>query len=212
MSELRAEIIGAGVERYAASPLINLRLRLFEDSGRRIDTIALRIQVQIDPRKRQYTAEQERKLVEIFGEPSRWGETLRAVHWTHASIMVPPFTDSTEVDIPIPATYDFDVASSKYFDALDDGEVPLLLLFSGMLFARGDTGFSAEMVPWHLECMYAMRAGIWREAMDHFFPNQAWIRIGKDTFDELYRFKSQHALLSWEAALEKLLVGAKERV
>lgn len=212
MSELRAEIIGAGVERYAASPLISLRLRLFEDSGRRIDTIALRVQVQIDPRKRQYTAAQERKLVEIFGEPSRWGETLRAVHWTHASIMVPPFTGSTEVDIPIPATYDFDVASSKYFDALDDGEVPLLLLFSGMLFARGDTGFSAEMVPWHLECTYAMRARLWRDAMDHFFPNQAWIRIGKDTFDELYRFKSEHALLSWEAALEKLLACAKERV
>lgn len=209
---LHAEVTGARVESYAASPLLNLRLRISEESGLRIDAIALKVQIQIDPRKRKYTASEEEKLVELFGEPSRWGETLRAVHWTHASVMVPPFSGSTEVDIPIPCSYDFEIASSKYFDALEDGGVPLLLLFSGMLFSKAQGGLSAEMVPWHLECPYLMPARLWRDAMDRFFPNQAWIRIHKDTFDELYRFRTHYGLLSWEETLEKLLAASGERV
>jgi len=212
MSGLHAEITGARVEQYAASPSLNLRLRLSDEDNRRIDTIALKIQVQIDPRKRGYTAGEQAKLVELFGEPGRWGETLRTVHWTHISVIVPPFTGTTEVDIPIPCTYDFEIASSKYFDALEDGEIPLLLLFSGMLFSKAECGFSAEMVPWHLECGYRLPAQLWRDAMNHFFPNQAWIRIRKDTFDELYRFRTEHALLSWEDTVRKLLQTSEQRV
>ncbi|GAC1502707.1 MAG: DUF6084 family protein [Vulcanimicrobiaceae bacterium] len=212
MSALQCEVIGARVERYAASPLLSLRLRIAEGSGRRIDTIALKAQIQIDPRKRKYTPSEERKLVELFGETHRWGETLRAVHWTHAAIMVPPFTDSTEVDIPIPCTYDFEIASSKYFDALEDGEVPLLLLFSGMMFPRAERGFSAEMVPWDLECTYRMPARLWRETMNQYFPNQAWIRIDKTVFDELYRLKTRFGFLSWEQTLNKLFEASGERV
>lgn len=212
MSALTCEIIGARVEPYAAAPLMSLRLRITESSGRRIDTIALRAQIQIDPRKRQYTPSEERKLVELFGEAHRWGESLRAVHWVHAAIMVPPFTDSTEIDIPISCSYDFEVASSKYFDALEDGEVPLLLLFSGMMFPKSPSGFSAEMVPWDLECSYRLPARLWRDTMNQYFPNQAWIRLDKDTFDELYRFKTRLGLLSWEQTLRKLFESAEERV
>lgn len=212
MSALQFEIIDARVEPYAAAPLISLRLRITENSGRRIETIGLKAQIQIDPRKRKYTSTEERKLVELFGETHRWGETLRAVHWTHVAIMVPPFTGSTEVDIPIPCTYDFEVASSKFFDALEDGEVPLLLLFSGMVFPKAERGFAAEMVPWDLECSYRLPARLWRDAMNQYFPNQAWIRLDKDTFDELYRFKTQFGLLSWEQTLSKLFESSRETV
>lgn len=212
MSAIQCEIVGARVEPYAASPLLTLRLRITEGSGRRIDTIALKAQIQIDPRKRKYTPSEERKLVELFGETHRWGETLRAVHWTYASIMVPPFAGTTEVDIPIPCTYDFEIASSKYFDALEDGEVPLLLLFSGMMFPKAEQGFSAEMVPWDLECSYRMAARLWRDTMNQYFPNQAWIRIDKETFDQLYRFKIRYGFLSWEQTLAKLFESSEERV
>ena len=177
-----------------------------------MEAIALKVQVQIDPRKRSYSQGEAAKLVDLFGGSERWAETLRAVHWTHASVMVPAFTGTTEVDIPIPCTYDFEVASSKYFDAMEEGEVPLLLLFSGMVFTKGEAGFAAEMVPWNLECTFRMPARLWREAMDHFFPNQAWIRLSKETFDELNRFKTEHGLLSWEHTLERLLAASAERV
>lgn len=209
---LACEVLGARVEPYAAAPLLSLRLRITEDGGRRIETIALKAQIQIDPRKRAYTPTEERKLVELFGETHRWGETQRAVHWTHAAVMVPPFTGSVEVDIPIPCTYDFEIASSKYFDALEDGEIPLLLLFSGMIFPKAERGFNAEMVPWDLECSYRMPAHLWRDAMNQYFPNQAWIRIDRETFDELYRFRTDAGLLSWEQTLRKLFEASGTHV
>ena len=212
MSSLQIDVTGARVEPYAALPLLHLRLRIAEQSGARVDTVALKVQVQIDPRKRRYTADEQRKLLDLFGEPARWGETMRAVQWAYVSVVVPPFTAVTEADLPIPCSYDFEVASAKYFDALEEGGVPLQLLFSGMVFSRGEAGFSAEMIPWHLETSYLMPARLWREAMDRFFPNQAWIRVRKDTFDELNRFRTQRALLSWEDTIDTLLASAKESV
>ena len=59
--------------------------------------------------------------------------------WTHASAMVPAFAGTTEVDLPVPCTFDFNVAITKYFSGLTDGEIPLCLQFSGTVFyAQGD--------------------------------------------------------------------------
>ena len=54
--------------------------------------------------------------------------------WTHTAAVVSPFTDSIVVDLPVPCTFDFSVAATKYFYALEDGEAPLSLLFSGTVF------------------------------------------------------------------------------
>jgi len=45
---------------------------------------------------------------------------------------------------------------------------------------------------------------LWREAMEAFFPNSAWIRVNRDLFDELRRFKTATGLPTWDAALERL--------
>ena len=58
----------------------------------------------------------------------------------HCAAMVQGFTGTTEVDLPMPCTYDFEVTGSKYLHALRDGFVPLLLLFSGTVFTRGQLG------------------------------------------------------------------------
>jgi hypothetical protein len=49
----------------------------------------------------------------------------------------------------------------------------------------------------------------WREAVDAFFPNSAWIRVNRDLFDELRRFKIGTGLPTWDAALERLCEIAK---
>ena len=51
--------------------------------------------------------------------------------------MVPGFTGSTELDLPVPLTYDMEIGATRYFAGLEDGEVPLLLLFSGTVFGTG---------------------------------------------------------------------------
>ncbi|HEU4488252.1 MAG TPA: DUF6084 family protein, partial [Actinomycetota bacterium] len=150
------------------------------------------------------------RLFDLFGDTSRWGETLKPLQFTNVSVMVPGFSGSTDVDLPVPCTYDLEVAASKYFHSLEDGVIPLLLLFSGTVFSKGDTGYSVQQIPWHKEASYRLPVAVWRKMMDFYFPNSAWLRISRDTLDALQRFKSRRALPMWDEAFEALLAEAGE--
>jgi hypothetical protein len=97
------------------------------------------------------------------------------------------------------------VAAAKYFHALEDGEVPLLFLFSGTLFTKGPSGIAIEQVPWHHEARYRIPVSTWRETMDMYFPGSAWIRIREDTLSALQLYKSRMALPTWDEVLGVLL-------
>ena len=71
------------------------------------------------------------------------------------SLVVPGFRGSSTVSLPLVCTYDFEVIAAKYLQALDDGEIPLLFLWSGTIFARaGDGGFNVMPVPWEKEASF----------------------------------------------------------
>jgi hypothetical protein len=210
MSKLTFSIVNVRAEPYAAVPTLMFRLRIAETSGEQIHAIALRCQIQIEPRRRHYSGAEEERLYELFGESHRWGETLRTVLWTHATLMAPGFRGSTELDLPVTCTYDFEVAAAKYFHALDTGEIPLLLLFSGTVFARGQTGFSVEQISWENEAAYRLPVQVWRDLMNRYFPGSAWLRLRLESFNALYRFKGRRALPSWDDAIETLLKEAGE--
>jgi hypothetical protein len=209
MIALGFEVLGVRAEPYAAVPTLMFRLRITEGTGERIHTIALRCQIQIEPRQRHYGEAEEERLFELYGEAPRWGETLQTLLWTHASLMVQGFTGSCEIDLPVACTYDFEVTAAKYFHALDDGEIPLLMLFSGTAFTRGQTGFSVEPVPWEKEAPFRLPVRVWRELMDHYFPGGAWIRLRRESFDALHHFKGRRALATWDDAVEALIHEAK---
>jgi Family of unknown function (DUF6084) len=46
--------------------------------------------------------------------------------------------------------------------------------------------------------------------MDLYFPNSGWLRVRRDTLDELQRFKASRALPTWDQAFEQLLKAAGE--
>jgi Family of unknown function (DUF6084) len=119
--------------------------------------------------------------------------------------MVPSFVGSVEVDLPVPCTYDLEIASTSYFHALEDGEIPLLLLFSGTLFTKGDNGFSVSQVPWHKETTYRLPVAEWRSMMETFFPGGGWLRVSRATLEELGRYKNARVLPTWEQAITALL-------
>jgi hypothetical protein len=208
VSQLAFSVVGARSVSFAAVPTILFKLRVEESTGERVHSIALRCQVQIEPRRRLYAPAEKEQLLELFGEPERWGETLRTVLWTQVPLMVPGFAGSIEVDLPITCTYDFEVISAKYFASLAGGEVPLLLLFSGTVFLKGAQGWSVEQVSWELEAPYRLPVSVWRETMDHYFPNSAWIRLRRESFDALERFKARRALPTWEDTIDVLLAAA----
>jgi hypothetical protein len=205
MSQRKFSIVDAFPQPHAATPLLMFRLRIDESDDTPIHAMALRCQIQIEPRQRRYDSGEEGKLIELFAEPARWGDTLRSLLWTHVAVMVPGFCGSTEIDLPVPCTYDFDVVASKYLHALDNGDVPLLFLFNGTVFSRGTNGFSVEQISWENEASYRLPVRVWRDLMDRYFPASAWIRLRRDSFDALYGYKCRRALTSWEDAIDALL-------
>jgi len=211
LMQLAFEVDGARVEPYAVVPGVFLRLRIAESTGVPVQAIALRAQVQIEPRRRRYDPGEERGIVELFGAPSRFGDTLRSVVWAHVSVMVLAFEGETFVDVPLPCSYDFEIAAHKYLAAMRDGDVPLTLLFTGTVFTQGANGMSPEFVPWSSECTYRLPIALWREAVEANFPNSAWLRLRRDVFDELYRFRTLRGLPTWEATIEALLAASVSR-
>jgi len=208
MSELAIEVVGSRVEAYAAVPTLVLRLAVTEPSGDPVHAIVLKTQIQIEPQRRRYTKVEEDRLLELFGEQPQWGESLRPFLWTHATTMLTGFTAHTEVDLPVPCSYDFEVAAAKYLHALGDGEIPLALLFSGTVFARRDGVVSVQPVAWHVEANHRLPVKVWRDLMDLYFPNSGWIRLQRETIDALTRYKAERAIPTWEDAFELLLKEA----
>jgi Family of unknown function (DUF6084) len=196
--------------RFAAVPTLGFGVRIERVGGPKVRSIALNAQIRIAATRRPYDpATQER----LFGGPEVWGRGLRSLPWTNAVGQVPPFDDSTVLELEVACTYDFEVAASKYLHALSDGEVPLELLFSGTVFYSGAQGaLQVTLVPWEKEATYRMPVRVWREMMDHYFPNSAWLRLHQDTFDRLYDYRSRNALLTWDRTLESLLDAAEKEV
>jgi len=210
VSELSFAIAGARAERYAVSPQLALRVRVTESTGVPVHAITLRAQVQIEPHRRRYGAGESDKLVELFGAPERYGDTLRPMLWTFVSATVLAFEGEAEFDLLVPCSYDFEVAANKYFSALEGGDIPIVVQLSGTVFVRGANGAVAtELVPWTCEAHYRLPVAVWRETMDAYFPNSAWIRIDRETFDELYRFKREGGFPTWEAAIARLCARAE---
>lgn len=213
MPELSFQVEGAEVVSFAASPLLAFKLRIVNaDAGEQIQSVALRCQIQIEATKRNYTAEEKERLRDLFGEPERWGHTLRAMLWTHATVIVTPFAGSTLVDLHVPCTFDFNVAATKYFAGLEAGEVPLNLMFSGTVFYEGgERGLQAVQIPWDREAHFRLPVRVWEEMMEHYYPNSAWLRLRRDVFDRLYRYKMERGIPTWEQAIESLMQSAEVR-
>ena len=212
MPELDFRIEGAEVHQYAATPSLLFKLRVDNRGGDELRSIMLSTQIRVVPRHRAYLPSEERKLRELFGETERWGTTLNSLLWTHITTQVPAFEGSTVVDLTVPCTYDFDVVSAKYFDALEEGEIPLEFLFSGSMFYQSPIGLQVMQISWEKEANYRLPVTLWQQMMEHFFPNSAWLRLRKDAFDRLYDYRTRHGLTTWEAALESLLDRADAEV
>jgi len=210
MAELAFECLNVRPLRYGIGPALVFRLHIAEVNAAAVHAIALRVQIRIEPQLRHYAEHEAELLTYLFGERARWGETLKPMQFITASLMVPSFTGSTEIDLEVPCTYDLEVAAGKYFHALDDGEVPMVLLFSGTVFAKGDStdphrGFWVHPIPWHQQASCRMPVSVWRELMDAYFPHEAWIRLDRDTVDAMLRYKSAHAIPTWDDAIRSLL-------
>ncbi|HET9919273.1 MAG TPA: DUF6084 family protein [Ktedonobacteraceae bacterium] len=212
MPDLSFEVIDVETPAFAATPTLIFKLRISNDDEQElIDSVSLRSQIQLVVPRRRYNPEEKARLLEVFGEPERWGETLHSLLWTHLGIVVPQFTGNIIVDLPVPCTYDFEVVSTKYFNALEGGDVPLAFLFTGTIFYEGEEGnVQIAQIPWSKEASFRFPITVWQEMIARYYPNTAWIRLHKDIFDRLYQYKAAHALPTWEEVFAQLLATDSE--
>jgi hypothetical protein len=214
MPDLNFSVLGAAPVQFAAVPMLGFRLGVTNrDPQETICTVALRCQIQLDVARRHYSAEEQASLKDLFGTPERWGQTLKNMLWTHASVVVPQFTGGTEVQLQVPCTFDFNVAATKYFHGLTEGDLPLNFLFSGTTFYRDAEG-AVQVAPisWDKESRFRLPLASWREVIDVFYPNTAWMCLRRDVFERLYRQKVENGITSWEQLMEELLAAQNETV
>ena len=212
MPDLTFSVESAESVPFAAAPTISLKLRVENATPNElIHTITLRVQIQIEATRRRYDESEKERLLDLFGEPDRWNRTLRSLLWTHANVVIPSFTGITVADVQVPCTFDFNVAATKYFHGVSDGEIPLDLLFSGTVFYNSEEStLLVAPIPWDREARFRLPVQVWRTMMDEFYPNSAWLSLRRDVFLRVYEYKVRYGIPTWEAAFERLLEAAEE--
>ena len=208
MPDLNFRVTAVEPASRGLAPLLCFKLEVTNTPAtQRIHSAMLQAQIQLEPARRNYDAGEKERLRDLFGEPERWGQTLRPRLWAHAGTTLPAFTGTVEASLTIPCTYDMDIGATKYFYALENGEAPLLFLFSGTVFYAADDGrLQAAQISWDKECAFRLPAAVWRAMMDFHYPNSAWLSLPRDAFDRLYAFKRESGLATWEQVIDRLLL------
>jgi len=209
--QLEFSVEGAEPVRYAAVPTLAFKLALERVDGGAVRSVALNTQIRIAATRRSYAPEEQKRLFEIFGPVELWSRSVRSLLWLNATAHVPAFEGRTVYELEVPCSYDFELTSARYFDALEDGQIPLEFLFGGSVFYAGPNGaLQVASIAWDREAEFRLPISVWRDMMNQFFPGAAWLRLGKDSFDRLYAYKAGRALTSWEDAIDSLLAEAGE--
>lgn len=209
-ADVTFEVLDVTPERYAVTPILAAEIGIATPGDVPIQAIALRCQVRIEPQRRSYTDGEAAGLLDLFGPRERWAATQHSFVWLHAATMVPGFVGTTRVTLPLPCTYDVEVAASKYFHALHDGAIPLQFLFSGTIFDAGQQTLRVRQVSWECEDSFDMPVAVWRALVAQHYPDSGWVRLSHDTITALCSFKSARGLLSVDEAVSALLAGADQ--
>jgi hypothetical protein len=207
MPDLDFEIVGVEAAVRGLAPLIHFKLRITNQPPNEIiQSVILQAQIQIQAPQRSYNEKEKEKLYELFGPPDQWGQTLRGKLWGHSNTNVRTFSGTTDAILAVPCSYDLNLAATKFFHGVEEGDVPLLFLFSGTIFYAGADGrLQVQQISWNKECAFRMPVRLWKDLMEQHYPNSRWLYLDRDVFERLSAFKRQSGLTSWEQTIERLL-------
>jgi hypothetical protein len=206
MLDLDFSLIGLSMLPFAATPQILLDLRI--GTNQPVHSMMLHCQLRVDVSERNYDSATLERLRDAFGLPDCWGHMLHTLQWTQLHQVVPAFEGSTRAELLLPCTYDFGLAITKYFDALDEGDIPMTMTCSGtVLYGAGQV----SPIPLGKEVKFDLPLYLWQETVHHYYPNSVWICLDKRVFDQFHTFKRLSGSPTWDQALTRLL-GLEEEV
>ena len=209
MIDLDFAVKSMRAEYHSAAPLLLCTLCVSNKTPAiPVRNVMLRCQVRIEPTQRLYGDGEHERLIALFGLRERWGQTLHSFLWTHTDVLIPAFEGECTIDMPVPCSYDFNIAATTYFHGLEGGEVPLSLLFSGTIFYDDAEGWlQIQQLSWSKEAKFRLPVGVWQAMMKHYYPNGIFLCIGRDVFSRLERFKHAAGHQTFELALAALLAS-----
>src|SRR5262249_16011181 len=136
-----------------------------------VHAVLLNCQIRIEPARRFHSAAEHEQLSDLFGEPGRRDEVLPSLLCTRCGIPMPALERECVIDLPVSCTYDFNIAATRYFYGVDDGEVPINLLFSGsVIYGGADGNLQVAQIAWSKESAYRLPIRVWRDMMEHYYP------------------------------------------
>jgi len=188
-------VLSAAHLAFAAAPTMVFSVTATEPSGAEIQSMALSVQVMIDPARRGYDEATRDRLAELFGPPASWAPSTQGLSWARVSAAVPAFEGHTIFPLELQCTYDLEVAAAKYFYAIDDGVVPLSFHFYGTVFYAAAGGrLQMTPVPWSSSAQFGMPIAAWRAMIAEHYPGGGWIRLGADTLAALNARRAERGL------------------
>src|SRR5262249_35705464 len=156
----------------------------------------------IDVPSRAHSSAERARLTELYGDTATSNSALNPLLWAHASASIPAFDRSCTVDLTVPMSFDFDIASTKYFNSLDGEGIPLRLQFSGMIFYRDKRDLlQIARIPSTTEAGGTLPLALVRGLRDRYYPGIAWLRMPRAPFERLTGYRRAAGLPSWESAL-----------
>ena len=205
-------VTGAAHLAYAAAPTMVFTATVSDATVHDIQSMALSVQVMIDPARRGYDPDTRERLAELFGPPASWTPSTQGLSWARVGAAVPGFSGSTTFALELPCTYDLEVAATKYFYALADGDVPLSFHFYGTVFYRGPGGaLQVTPVPWSSSAQFRMPVEALRAMIAEHYPGGGWVRVRHDTLEALNARRAARGLPSFDACIGELLEGEATR-
>jgi len=156
-----------GIESAESLPkAIGFRIAVLKTSGdpAPVRSMGLNCQVRVEPARRRYSAVEQSRLFPLFGEPERWGQTVRGIPWASLTTTIPAFEEETTAELRVPIVAEG--AAAAYSSALEEGEAPLRFLFSGFIFYEAGIGLQAAPIPWDREACYRLPVGVWKNAFE----------------------------------------------
>lgn len=203
-------VLDARPDRAAGVPTLKLDLDIAEPSGLLVYTIALHVQVQFEPARREHDEETRARMLELFGPPERWGKTAGSMPWMALDALVPSFTGRTTFSLSFPCGFDHEVAATRYCGALREGTIPLDLHFNGTVFHRGPDGrLQVSMVPWSAVARYDLSWETWGAAIHGYYPTGGWVALSTDTMEQLTALRADLGV-SYDACIGRLLAERGE--
>lgn len=191
---------------FAAVPTLTFRVAITRSGGGPVRSVSLNTAIRIAAARRGYDTVDHSAMAELFGAPEQWATTLRPLHWTQTTTVVPPFDESTSVDLAVACGTDAELAVTKYFHAVRDGDVPLDFLFSGTVFHTGPDGsLRTAQISWNKDTTYRLPAQLWHGLIDRYYAGSTWLRLSKDTHDRLSAYRARGVLPDWDETVRSLL-------